>query len=141
MGDRLLTNYRVTSISLRTSSANDRYNEGRRAWSAIALASRNFGVNIWLHGPPTTLSSQELALLPPERLEVEKCKGLIEKRTMLNLVQAFSVATKHYLRGEGGVVRLLSFSFPDERSRQHAAVPRRSISPMRLVGCNGPPVG
>ncbi|KAL8292313.1 hypothetical protein RQP46_001779 [Phenoliferia psychrophenolica] len=57
---------------------------------------------IWCHLPPTTLTAAELKELNPEQLEREHLKGLIEKRTAINLVEAFSVATKHYLRGENG---------------------------------------
>lgn len=28
---------------------------------------------------------------------------MIEKRTIINLIEAFAVASKHYLRGEGGI--------------------------------------
>lgn len=31
-----------------------------------------------------------------------KARVLIEKKTMLNLIDAFGVAVKHYLRGEEG---------------------------------------
>lgn len=89
-------------ISLRTSTANDRYNEGRRAWSAITLASRNFALNIWLHLPATSLPAGAVSKLTPDELELEKAKSLLEKRTMINLVHAFSVAAKHYLRDESG---------------------------------------
>ncbi|KAI5480222.1 Bestrophin/UPF0187 protein [Pseudohyphozyma bogoriensis] len=91
------------AVTLRTSSANDRYNEGRKAWSSITLASRTFAFNVWMHLPPTTLTVAQLAALPADQLEYENAKALIEKRTIINLVQAFSVAAKHYLREENGV--------------------------------------
>ena len=28
---------------------------------------------------------------------------MVEKRTIVNLIEAFAVASKHYLRGEGGI--------------------------------------
>ncbi|GAA6043659.1 hypothetical protein JCM8097_000863 [Rhodosporidiobolus ruineniae] len=92
------------TISLRTSSALERWNAGRQAWTTMSLASRNLASLIWIQIGPTTLSAAEQANLTPgsDEEEVEKVKGLIEKRTMLGLIQAFSVATKHYVRGESG---------------------------------------
>lgn len=36
-------------------------------------------------------------------LEERKARTLVEKKTVLNLLEAFSVAVKHYLRGEEGI--------------------------------------
>lgn len=94
------------AVSLRTTSVLEQFNEGRRAWSSISLASRNLAFIIWLHTPPTTLTADELAALAPmskERSDEEKMKAILEKRTMINLIQAFAVASKHYLRHEPGV--------------------------------------
>lgn len=97
------------SITLRTNTALDRFNEGRRAWSGIGLACRNLALLIWLHVPVTTLTARELAELDksggmtPQREERERAKALIEKRTIVNLLEAFAVASKHYLRAEGGI--------------------------------------
>lgn len=33
----------------------------------------------------------------------EKARALIEKKTVINLLEAFAVAVKHYLRGEEGI--------------------------------------
>lgn len=41
--------------------------------------------------------------VPGASLEERKARVLIEKKTILNLVEAFSVAIKHYLRGEEGI--------------------------------------
>ncbi|BGP37119.1 hypothetical protein JCM10450v2_001027 [Rhodotorula kratochvilovae] len=110
-------------ISLRTSSALERWNAGRQAWSTLSVASRNLGSLIWLHVGSTTLPAAEQAKVVPgsDEDEIEKMKSLIEKRTMLNLIQAFSTATKHYVRGESGpyyddlyhlVKPLPKYSFP-----------------------------
>jgi hypothetical protein len=37
-----------------------------------------------------------------------KTRVLIEKKTVLNLIDAFSVSIKHYLRGEEGVLSMRS---------------------------------
>lgn len=75
------------AISLRTSSAVERYGEGRKAWTLLTRCSRDFSALIWLHTPPTTLTVDELKKMSPEKDEEERCKALIEKRTMINLVQ------------------------------------------------------
>ena len=36
--------------------------------------------------------------------EEKRVRVLIEKKTVLNLVDAFSVSVKHYLRGESGMM-------------------------------------
>ena len=36
-------------------------------------------------------------------LEERKARTIIEKKTAINLIEAFAVATKHYLRGEEGI--------------------------------------
>lgn len=83
-------------ISFRTSSAYERYQDGRKMWTNIAIASRNLAQLIWIH-------------VPVERVDKDKQKkqtvveSVIEKKSMVNLVQAFSVSVKHFLRGEAGI--------------------------------------
>ena len=84
-------------VSFRTSSAYDRYWEGRKLWSAIALASRNLAQIIWLHVPLERKGNADLAEGPA------RLRAVIEKKSMINLVQAYSVSLKHLLRGEGGI--------------------------------------
>ncbi|GAA5914274.1 hypothetical protein JCM6882_003678 [Rhodosporidiobolus microsporus] len=93
------------SISLRASSAVERWNAGRQAWTQVSLASRNLASLIWIHIGSTTLNPAEQAKIEPgsDEDEVENLKALIEKRTMLGLLQAFAAATKHYVRGESGI--------------------------------------
>ncbi|KAG8741422.1 hypothetical protein FRC10_002869, partial [Ceratobasidium sp. 414] len=81
----------------RTSSSFERYNEGRRLWSTIILASRTFSRTIWFHVPDTPVTAK------PEDTTEARARNIIEKRTAINLVEAFSVAVKHYLRGEEGI--------------------------------------
>ncbi|CAE6518697.1 unnamed protein product [Rhizoctonia solani] len=85
-------------ISFRTTSAYDRYWEGRKLWSTISLASRNLATLIWIH-VPTDRSAKSNTPLPKDA----QLKAIVEKRSMINLVQAFSASVKHYLRGETGV--------------------------------------
>ncbi|KAJ7181151.1 Bestrophin, RFP-TM, chloride channel-domain-containing protein [Mycena filopes] len=82
-------------ISFRTSTAYERYQEGRKMWTNITIASRNIAQIIWIH-------------VPFERVDKDKTKmtlvqSVIEKKTMINLVQGFSVSVKHFLRAEPGV--------------------------------------
>ncbi|KAF8679517.1 Bestrophin, RFP-TM, chloride channel [Rhizoctonia solani] len=104
-------------ISYRTSSAFERYNEGRRLWSTIILASRTFSRTVWFHIPdepkiPTAASRPPSAAADatlashegqPTGLRLARARVLIEKRTTINLIEAFSIAVKHYLRGEDGI--------------------------------------
>lgn len=46
--------------------------------------------------------TMDMGLNVPE--EEKRVRVLIEKKTVLNLVDAFCVAVKHYLRGEAGMV-------------------------------------
>ncbi|QRW02772.1 bestrophin protein [Ceratobasidium sp. AG-Ba] len=85
-------------ISFRTTSAYDRYWEGRKLWTTISLSSRNLANIIWIH-VPTDRSAKAKSPLPKDA----KLRAIIEKKSMINVVQAFSAAVKHYLRGESGV--------------------------------------
>ncbi|TBU31498.1 Bestrophin, RFP-TM, chloride channel-domain-containing protein [Dichomitus squalens] len=86
-------------VSYRTTASFERYNEGRRLWSQIVLGSRTLARTIWFHVPETMPSAKD----DPSTLEQRKARVLIEKKTVINLIEAFGVAVKHYLRGEEGV--------------------------------------
>ncbi|THU99024.1 UPF0187-domain-containing protein [Dendrothele bispora CBS 962.96] len=81
-------------ISYRTTSSFERYNEGRRLWSQIIFATRTFARTVWFHIPESAAAAAA---------EVSKARATIEKKTVINLLEAFSVAVKHYLRGEDGI--------------------------------------
>ncbi|KAI1177951.1 Bestrophin, RFP-TM, chloride channel-domain-containing protein [Nemania sp. FL0916] len=72
-------------LSFRSSSAYERYAEGRRCWSQLILASQSLGRVFWVH----TI----------ERPETAK-EDLLGKLTALNLVIAYAVALKRKLRFE-----------------------------------------
>ncbi|KAJ6484402.1 UPF0187-domain-containing protein [Mycena vitilis] len=82
-------------ISFRTSSAYERYQEGRKMWTNIAIASRNVAQIIWIHVPTERTDKAQV--------KMTTVQSIIEKKSMINLVQAFSVSVKHFLRGEPGV--------------------------------------
>ncbi|KAJ3971801.1 Bestrophin, RFP-TM, chloride channel-domain-containing protein [Lentinula raphanica] len=83
-------------ISFRTSSAYERYSDGRKMWTNIATYSRTLAMTIWIH--ITNDRPAPAGGRAPTELEC-----IIEKKSMINLVQALSVSIKHYLRGESGV--------------------------------------
>ncbi|KAF8590756.1 UPF0187-domain-containing protein [Ramaria rubella] len=87
-------------ISFRTSSAYERYQEGRKLWTSVTLASRNIAQMIWIHVSVDRQSSGET---DEAKIKADRLKVIIEKRSMINLVQAFSVAVKHFLRAEPGI--------------------------------------
>ncbi|KAI0777620.1 UPF0187-domain-containing protein [Trametes elegans] len=86
-------------ISYRTTASFERYNEGRRLWSQIILGSRTLARTIWFHVPEVMPASKD----DPSTIEQRKARVLIEKKTVINLIEAFAVSVKHYLRGEEGV--------------------------------------
>jgi len=87
-------------VSFRTSSAYERYGEGRKLWTSIQLASRNLSILIWVHVPAERPLKAGQTEDPNRNRTLE---AVIEKKSMINLVQAFSVSVKHMLRGEPGV--------------------------------------
>ncbi|KAL8786023.1 MAG: hypothetical protein Q9213_003004 [Squamulea squamosa] len=76
-------------ISFRTSSAYERYVDGRKFWAQLSQTSRDLARHIWIH--------------VDERHETDAQLGkadLLGKVTALNLILAFSVSLKHRLRFE-----------------------------------------
>ena len=76
-------------ISFRTSSAYERYVDGRRFWAQLSQASRDLARHIWIH-------VEERHSPDPEVGKAD----LLDKISALNLVAAFAVALKHRLRFE-----------------------------------------
>ncbi|KAF8991760.1 Bestrophin, RFP-TM, chloride channel-domain-containing protein [Cyathus striatus] len=83
-------------ISFRTSSAYERYQDGRKMWTNISTSSRNLAQMIWIH------VSNVRENKGPQKQQTE-LQSVIEKKTMINIIQAFAVSVKHFLRGEQGV--------------------------------------
>lgn len=77
-------------ISFRTSSAYERYQDGRKMWTNVSIASRNMAQMIWIH-------------VPNERPKQSVLENIIEKKAMINLIHAYTVSVKHFLRGEGDI--------------------------------------
>ncbi|WAQ91011.1 hypothetical protein PtA15_13A411 [Puccinia triticina] len=86
-------------LSYRTSSAYERYTEGRKQWSTIVHVSRTLACLVWSH------VSHPLRLPTPSApaTATETLRGILEKKTFINLIEGFAVSLKHYLRGEHGI--------------------------------------
>ncbi|MCJ1266921.1 hypothetical protein MMC22_006806 [Lobaria immixta] len=76
-------------ISFRTSSAYERYVEGRKYWAQLIQTSRDLARHIWIH-------TEERHDQDPQQGKAE----LLAKLTALNLIVAFAVSLKHRLRFE-----------------------------------------
>lgn len=77
------------ALSFRSSTAYERYNEGRKYWAQLTLASQNLARLIWIH--------------VDERHDTDPALGkqdLLAKISCLNLISAYAVALKHKLRFE-----------------------------------------
>ena len=85
------------AISFRTSTAYERYTEGRKYWSQLIFVSQNMARTIWIH---TGERDGELGK-----------EDLLNKLTALNLLNAFACSVKHRLRFEPGI------DYPDLRER------------------------
>jgi putative membrane protein len=83
-------------ISFRTTTAYERYQEGRKLWTGLITISRNIAQMIWLHVPVERQAK-------PGQPETTVLQNTIEKKTMVNLTYALSVAIKHHLRSEPGI--------------------------------------
>ncbi|CAK7212455.1 hypothetical protein SEUCBS140593_001509 [Sporothrix eucalyptigena] len=73
------------SLSFRSSTAYERYSEGRRYWAQLIFVSNNLARVIWYH-----------AKTRPDHKE----KDTLAKLTAMKLLVAFAVALKHKLRFE-----------------------------------------
>ncbi|CAF9937545.1 MAG: hypothetical protein HETSPECPRED_000576 [Heterodermia speciosa] len=116
-------------ISFRTSSAYERYIEGRKYWAQLSQISRDLARHIWIHADERHSQSPELGKA-----------DLLAKLTALNLIVAFAVSLKHKLRFEPyayyddleSLVSHLS-TFAGEASDPEVRVPR-SMSSWKVAG-------
>ncbi|OCL11852.1 membrane protein [Glonium stellatum] len=73
-------------LSFRSSTAYERYSEGRKYWAQLTLTSQNLARLIWVHAN--------------EREGELGKQDLLAKLTAINLIVAFAVSLKHKLRFE-----------------------------------------
>ncbi|KAJ7786757.1 hypothetical protein B0H14DRAFT_2228738, partial [Mycena olivaceomarginata] len=83
------------AVSYRTTSSFEWYDECRRLWSQIILASRTFAHIVWFHVP-------DLPAMKEMDAESLTARGMVEKKTIINLLEAYGVAV-NYLRGGDGI--------------------------------------
>ncbi|KAF9652700.1 UPF0187-domain-containing protein [Thelephora ganbajun] len=84
-------------ISFRTTSAYERFSEGRRTWSTFSVLCRHTAQIIWHHVPNERPHKTDPALSKPALY------GIVEKKSMINLVSRRMVCSVHMLREEPGV--------------------------------------
>ncbi|KAI6157318.1 UPF0187-domain-containing protein [Pisolithus tinctorius] len=89
-------------ISFRTTTSYDRYNEARKLWVQVIYASRMFARTVWFHVPSNAIG---VRVDPADETLLSECqaKTLLEKKTVINLLEAYAIAVKHYLRREDGI--------------------------------------
>lgn len=82
-----LTGFVVSlSLSFRSSTAYERYTEGRKYWAALVQSSQILGRVFWIHAA--------------NRPETDAREALLQKLSAMNLLVAYAVAVKHSLRFE-----------------------------------------
>lgn len=74
------------ALSFRSSTAYERYSDGRKAWSTVSVQCRNLARMIWVS--------------TSEREGEDGKNDLLAKVTAMNLILAFAVSLKHKLRFE-----------------------------------------
>ncbi|KAI6135868.1 UPF0187-domain-containing protein [Pisolithus croceorrhizus] len=89
-------------ISFRTTTSYDRYSEARKLWAQVIFASRMFARTVWFHVPSNAIG---VKVDPGNKTQLEECQArtLLEKKTVINLLEAYAIAVKHYLRREDGI--------------------------------------
>ncbi|KAH8821313.1 Bestrophin, RFP-TM, chloride channel-domain-containing protein, partial [Xylogone sp. PMI_703] len=73
------------ALTFRSTSAYERYSDGRKLWATVSVQSRNLARYIWIN--------------ITERSDYEK-EDILAKLTGINLILAFALALKHKLRFE-----------------------------------------
>ncbi|KAE8151266.1 Bestrophin, RFP-TM, chloride channel-domain-containing protein [Aspergillus avenaceus] len=109
------------ALSFRSSTAYERWADGRKYWSLLIQTSRNLARTIWVN---TAEREGELGK-----------EDLLGKLTAMNLILAFAVALKHKLRFEpdiayedlAGLVGYLDTFAKDAHDRERLQPPRKTL--------------
>ncbi|KIW72532.1 hypothetical protein PV04_00717 [Phialophora macrospora] len=80
------------ALSFRSSTAYERYSEGRKYWAQLVVTGRSLARIIWIHVKERTAEGEE-----------QTKADVLAKLTALNLINAFAVALKHRLRFEPAI--------------------------------------
>ncbi|KHJ36268.1 putative upf0187 domain membrane protein [Erysiphe necator] len=75
-------------LSFRSSTAYERYSEGRKIWASLLVHSRTLARIIWINVPE----------VPSSEDDYESKNDLITKISAINLILAFAISLKHRLR-------------------------------------------
>ncbi|KLO12501.1 UPF0187-domain-containing protein [Schizopora paradoxa] len=127
-------------VSFRTSSAYDRYWEARKLWATINMQSRNLARLIWVHVPYERLDKNAEVRDNSAKPNVPESDIISEKSSATLLVEAYSIAVKHFLRGERGLhfedlhPLVANFIKPPARPKSHGLSRHWSPSSATLVG-------
>ncbi|KAL2069330.1 hypothetical protein VTL71DRAFT_15668 [Oculimacula yallundae] len=109
------------SLSFRSSTAYERYSEGRKTWCTLLIQCRNLSRYIWIH--------------VAEREGEQGTDDLLQKITAMNLILAYATALKHRLRFEpyahypdiAGLVSHLDTYAQAAHKEEHLAHKHKSI--------------
>jgi ion channel-forming bestrophin family protein len=114
------------SLSFRSTTAYERYIEGRKYWAKLLLESRNLSRFIWIHVPERREEG---------KTDTAKAKAdLLGKLSAMNLIVAFAVTLKHRLRFEPAA------DYPDlEPLIAHLDISTSTADPSVLHPPNDPP--
>ncbi|ETI28869.1 hypothetical protein G647_01321 [Cladophialophora carrionii CBS 160.54] len=80
------------ALSFRSSTAYERYSEGRKYWAQLMVTGRSLARMIWIHTKERKDEGEE-----------QTKADVLAKLTALNLINAFAVALKHRLRFEPAI--------------------------------------
>ena len=116
------------ALSFRSSTAYERYSEGRKYWSQLLFTSRNLARLIWVHVGERSEESAELGK-----------QDLLHKIAAINLLNAFAVALKHRLRFEPSVeypdlAPLVSHLDTLAGAADQATLRHRKVSTLKAAG-------
>lgn len=115
-------------LSFRSTTAYERFSEGRRYWSQLQVSARNLARLIWVHTQERHDESPELGR-----------RDLLAKLSALQLINAFAVALKHRLRFEPSteypdLAPLLSNLHTMAQDCDQAELQERKISKVKSFG-------
>ena len=116
------------ALSFRSSTAYERYTEGRKYWSMLTLTSRNLARLIWVHVQERHEESADLGKA-----------DVLQKLSALNLINAFAVSLKHRLRFEPSteypdLAPLVSNLHTLAGDADQAALQQRKVSSWKSTG-------
>lgn len=116
----------VFALSYRTHTAVGRFDEGRRYWSAIALAGRALARTIWMHvpleTPPDGATEEEKAQL--------RLKAIEEKKEAIHLIDKFAFSVKDYLRRGKDIYHQVDLTQGNPKSAfSHPPEVKKAVSP------------